>query len=247
MEEGLKEAQEQIFRTSKMASLGQLSAGAAHEINNPLAGIVGFAEATLLDLKNQKIAPDKIARALKIILKNAERCRVIIGNLLNFARTKELQKQGSDINSLLNGALSLVEYKTTAQSIKVVKRYEKNLRKVNIDLDQMTQVFINVISNAQNAMPDGGKLLVRTWSENDFVGIEFKDTGTGIEKGNLSKVFEPFFTTRRTGQGVGLGLSISYGIMKGHEGSIEAKSDGKDKGTSFIIKIPEKGEINGHE
>ena len=92
--------------------------------------------------------------------------------------------------------------------------------------------------NAQNAKPDGGELLVRTWSENNFALIEFKDTGIGIEKENLLKVFDPFFTTRQPGQGVGLGLSISYSIIKRHEGSIEAKSDGKNKGASFIIKIP---------
>lgn len=238
MEVALKEAQEQIFQTSKLASLGQLSAGAAHEINNPLAGIVGFTEATLLDLKNQRTDPEKIAHDLKIVLKNAERCKVIISNLLNFARAKELQRRESDINSLIDDALNLVEYKTVAQNIKVVKRYERNPRKVNIDQDQMMQVLINVISNAQDAMPSGGELLARTGSEDNFALIEIKDTGIGIEKENLIRVFDPFFTTREPGQGVGLGLSISYSIMKRHEGSIEAKSDGKNKGASFIIKIP---------
>jgi len=237
-EEALKESQEQLFQTSKLASLGQLSAGAAHEINNPLAGIVGFTEATLLDLKNERIAPERIAHDLKIILKNAERCKVIISNLLNFARAKELQRKESDINSLIDDAMALVEYKTAAQNIKVVRKYEKNPRKVSIDQDQMMQVLINVISNAQNAMPDGGELLVRTGSEDNFALIEVKDTGIGIEKENLLKVFDPFFTTREPGQGVGLGLSISHSIMKRHEGSIEAKSDGKNKGASFIIKIP---------
>jgi len=246
-EKALNDIQEQLFQTNRMASLGQLSAGAAHEINNPLAGIIGFTEATLSDLKNQKIAPDKIARSLGIVLKNAERCRIIMRNLLNFARVKELSKQESDINILIDDALALVEHKTTAQNIRVVKTYDKNPCKVNIDRDMMTQVFINVISNAQNAMPDGGELFVSTWSENNFALIEFKDTGTGIEKEGLLKVFDPFFTTRQPGQGVGLGLSISYSIIKRHDGSIEAKSDGKDKGTSFIIKIPAKGEINGHE
>ena len=237
-EEKLRESQEQLFQTSKLASLGQLSAGAAHEINNPLAGIVGFTEATLLDLRNERIAPDKITHDLKIVLKNAERCKVIISNLLNFARAKELKRQEVDINSLLDDALNLVEYRTEAQNIKVVKRYEKNPHKVNIDRDQMTQVFINVISNAQDAMPDGGEFLVRTWLEDNLVMIEFKDTGIGIEKEHLLRVFDPFFTTREPGQGVGLGLSISYSIIKRHEGSIEVKSDGKDKGASFIIKIP---------
>ena len=238
MDEVLKDSQEQLFQTSKMASLGQLSAGAAHEINNPLAGIVGFTEATILDLKNERISPDRIVHDLGIVLKNAERCKVIISNLLNFARAKELQRQESDINSLIDDALALVEYKTAAQNIKVVKRYEKNPRKVNIDQDQIMQVLINVISNAQNAMPNGGELLVRTGSENNFALIEVKDTGIGIEKENLLRVFDPFFTTREPGQGVGLGLSISYSIIKRHEGSIEAKSDGKNKGASFIIKIP---------
>ena len=107
-----------------------------------------------------------------------------------------------------------------------------------MDQDLMMQVFLNVISNAQNAMPNGGKLHVRTWPENNFELIEFEDTGAGIEKENLLKVFDPFFTTRQPGQGVGLGLSISYSIVKRHEGSIEAKSDGKNKGASFVIKIP---------
>ena len=238
MEEELKDYQEQLFQTSKLASLGQLSAGAAHEINNPLAGIVGFTEATLLDLKNKKVVPERIVHDLKIILKNAERCKVIISNLLNFARAKELRRHEIDVNSLIDDTLALVEYRTTAQNIKVVKKYEKNQRKVSIDQDQMTQVLINVISNAQNAMPDGGELLIRTSSENNFELIELKDNGIGIEKENLLRVFDPFFTTREPGQGVGLGLSISYSIMKRHKGSIEAKSDGKNKGASFIIKIP---------
>jgi len=237
-DEMLKETQEQLFQTSKLASLGQLSAGAAHEINNPLAGIVGFTEATLQDLKNQRIAPEKIAHDLKIVLKNAERCKVIISNLLNFARAKELHRQEHDIDGLLDDALALVEYRTIAQNIKVIKRYEKNSRNVSIDTDQMMQVFINVIANAQNAMPDGGELIVRTWSEGDFTLIEFKDTGIGIGEDSVLRVFDPFFTTREPGQGVGLGLSISYSIMKRHGGSIEAKSDGKNKGASFIIKIP---------
>ena len=237
-DEMLKEAQEQLFQTSKMASLGQLSAGAAHEINNPLAGVVGFTEAILLDLENERIAPDRIANDLKIVLKNANRCKVIISNLLNFIRAKDLKRQESDLNSFIDDALALVEYKTNSQNIEVVKKYEKSPRKVSIDQDQMMQVLINVISNAQNAMPEGGELLVRTWSENNFALIEVKDTGIGIEKENLLRVFDPFFTTREPGQGVGLGLSISYSIMKRHEGSIEVKSDGKNKGASFIIKIP---------
>ena len=253
--QALKESQEQIFRASKLASLGQLAAGAAHEINNPLAVIIGFTEAMLLDLKNQRLTPDKIARNLGIVLKNTERCRTNVGNLLNFSMTKKSTTQETDINSLLNIALSLVEYKTTTQNIKVVKRYGEGLGKVNIDRNQMMQVFVNVVNNAQNAMPDKGKLLIRTWLEDDFVGIEFKDTGIGIEKENLSKVFDPFFSTYRPGKGVGLGLSVSYSIIERHEGSIEVKSDGKDKGASFIIKIPlwrkpgvhiEKGEIKSH-
>ena len=237
-EEALKETQAQLFQSDKMTSLGQLSAGACHEINNPLAGIVGFTEAMLKDLKNQKIAPDIIEHDLKIILKSAERCKVIVGNLLNFARAKDIQRQESDINSLIDDALALVEYKTKVQNINVVKKYEKNLLKVNIDVDQMMQVLINIISNAQTAMPDRGDLLVRTWSEENFVLIEIKDTGKGIEKDNLLKIFDPFFTTREPGQGVGLGLSICYSIMKRHEGSIEVKSEGKNKGASFIIRIP---------
>jgi len=234
----LKKAQEQLVQAGKMYALGQLSAGAAHEINNPLAGIIGFTEAILSDLKNQRTIPDEIAHDMEIVLKNAERCKSIIGNLLTFARARELQRQESDINSLIDDALALVEYKTRFQNIEVVKRYGENLDKVNIDGDQMTHVFINIITNAQNAMPDGGELLVRTWSENNFALIEFKDTGIGIEKESLLKVFDPFFTTRQPSQGVGLGLSISYSIMRRHEGSIEAKSDGKNKGASFIVKIP---------
>lgn len=237
-EEMLKDTQGQLFQSSKMASLGQLSAGTAHEINNPLAAILGFAEAALIDLGNQKIDSDKISSDLKIILKNAERCKVIVSNLMNFARAKELQRKEDDVNSLIDDSLALLEYRFTVQDIKVVKKYADNLPKVSIDRDQITQVLINVISNAQIAMPNGGELFVSTWLENNFVLIEFKDTGIGIEKENLLKVFDPFFTTRRPGQGVGLGLSVSYSIMKSHNGYIYVKSDGPNKGASFIIKLP---------
>jgi len=238
MDEMLKNSQEQLSQASKMAAVCQLGAGAAHEINNPLAGIVGFTGAILMDLKNKRLDPDEIAHDLGIVLKNAERCKTIIDNLIVSARAKELKLQETDINGILDDALSLVEYRTRAQNIKVVKRYGKNLARVKIDADQMTQVFVNMATNAQNAMPDGGKLLVRTWVENNFAGIEFKDTGTGIEKENLHRIFEPFFTTNEPGKGVGLGLSVSHSIIMRHEGSVEVASDGKDKGASFIIKIP---------
>ncbi|MBI4231964.1 response regulator [Candidatus Peregrinibacteria bacterium] len=234
----IKETHEQLVHAGKMVAIGQLSAGAAHEINNPLAAIIGFTEAVLLDIKNQRHTPDEIVHDLEIVLKNAGRCKAIMSSLLTFARAKEPEKQETDINSHLNDALSLIEYKTKAQNIKVIKRYEKNLCVVNMDRDQMTQVFVNFISNAQNAMPDGGELLIRTWRENNFVGIEFKDTGAGIEKENLSKIFDPFFTTSGPGKGIGLGLSLSYSIIKRHEGNIKVSSEGKNKGASFIIEIP---------
>lgn len=234
----LRETQAKLIQTEKMAALGQLGAGTAHELNNPLSEIIGFTEMILDDIKNKMVNPDEILHDLETILQEAYRCKNIIINFLNYTRSKEPDIVENDINSIVEETLSIVERQYKLKNIKVFKKYGQGLPKVPVDRNKMIQVFVNIISNAQKAMPDGGKIVIKTWLKNDYIAIQFKDTGMGIEKENISKVFNPFFTTYNPEKGTGVGLSVSYGIVKKHGGDIEVKSEGKDKGASFIVKIP---------
>ena len=232
----LKESQEQLIQAEKLTSLGQMAASIAHEINNPLAGVLVYTQ-----LLSKKIASDtfKEEEALDYLSKmesEVNRCSRIIRNLLDFARQKELMLRLVDINRVLEQVLSLVGHQAQLQNIEVVKEFSPSLPNVMADFDQLQQVFTNLTLNAIQAMPNGGKLTLRSSVVDTEVKIDVQDTGCGIPKENLSKLFTPFFTTKEKGKGVGLGLAVVHGIIERHRGRIKVQSE-VGKGTTFSVYL----------
>jgi two-component system, NtrC family, sensor kinase len=247
-DEKLKEyTKNKIMESERLALIGQLSANVAHELNNPLQGIVTYSH---LLLEAENCNEDAKTNLQKIVVQ-ANRCRDIIRGLLDFSRHKNPDKTSCNVNSLLQGCISLVEKQAIFLNIKVVLNLEDNLPMVILDPSQVERVFLNLIINAAEAMDGNGTLTLTTKYGRKEKAIEIKvqDTGHGISKENISKVFDPFFTTKETGHGVGLGLAISYGIVKEHNGDISVESE-LEKGTtftmSFPLKSPERGTADGN-
>jgi len=231
----LKSLQNQLIHSEKLACIGRLAAGVAHEINNPLTGILTFAYLLLSEM-----AEDNPRREdLKVIVEEAERCRTITQNLLEFARENQPKKKIVNINTIVEKTLSIVEKQASFQNIKIIKELDPNIPSLLLDLNQIEQVFMNIVLNAQEAMPQGGFLTVSSNLSKDgkFVEVKVTDTGCGIPEKNLEKIFEPFFTTKKAGKGTGLGLAISYGIIKNHGGDISVFSK-EGRGTTVLIKLP---------
>ena len=224
-----------LMRSEKLASIGRLAAGIAHEINNPLTSVLTFSSLLL-----RKAEQDGQKDKLEIIVKETTRCRDIVRDLLNFARQGEPRKEERSINQVIESALSLTknQLKVRENSI-TVKKELGELPPLRLDPNQMLEVFINVIINAIDAMAKGGELGIKTGLAEDAKAVEIKisDTGYGISKENLEKVFDPFFTTKEVGKGTGLGLAVTYGIIDGHNGSIDVESE-VGKGTVFVITLP---------
>ncbi len=235
-DEKLREfAKSKIRESERLAIIGQLAADVAHEINNPLQGIVAYSHLLL-----EKMAPDdkRLPLAEKIV-KQATRCTTIIRGLLDFSRPQKPQKKLSNVNTLIEECLSLVENQAVFHNIEVVKHTNGALPMVVVDPSQMQQVFINLIINAAEAMDGNGTLTVGTRYDPDLqvIEIEVADTGHGIEQDDLERIFDPFFTTKEVGHGTGLGLAISYGIIREHEGTISVASE-VGRGTTFIVRLP---------
>ncbi|MBU4310513.1 ATP-binding protein [bacterium] len=242
LEEGLRKAyrelratQEQLVQSGKMAAAGRLAGGVAHELNNPLGGILGFAQAALLDTKED----DQIYKDLKAIEEAALHCKEIVSGLLNFSRQTKGEFREVDVNKAIEATLALVNHQTKLQNIEIVKDLSSRLSKVTGNFNQLQQVFLNMVTNARDAMPEGGKLFIttRNIARGRKVEATFLDTGSGIPEEHMDKLFEPFFTTKEPGQGVGLGLSVSYGIIKDHGGEIEMRNR-KGAGVEFRIILP---------
>ncbi len=232
----LQEKQEQLVQAAKLGSLGELAAGVAHEINNPLGTISLYAQMTLDDLKED----DKENReSLQIILKHATRTAGIVKNLLEFARRTDLETRPIGINPVLEEALSIIAHQAELQQVNIVRQLSQDMPMIVGDANKLQQVFVNIVVNALQVMPDGGQLTVESSAAPDggFAQISIVDTGPGIPEENLRKIFEPFFTTKETGKGTGLGLSVSHGIIEQHKGRIEVSSK-VGKGTTFRITIP---------
>jgi len=228
-------AQAKIAEAERLAMIGQLAAGVAHEINNPLTGILLYCD---LVLKN--IPEDSLQREnLEKINNEAKRCKTIVKGLLDFSRQTEPEIKPSSINKIVDDVLSLVKNQPLFLNITINKKKDPSLPMVNVDAAQIQQVSMNIILNAVEAMNGTGELTITTGLTDDkkYIFSSFTDTGCGIAKENLSKIFEPFFSTKKTGRGTGLGLSISYGIIKKHHGEIEVTSE-LGKGTTFTIKLP---------
>lgn len=237
--EELRKAQEQLMQAGKLASTGQLAAGVAHELNNPLTTVSGYAQ-LLLKRLNKK---DPNYKRIEAMAEESQRCKAIIKNLLDFSR----QPKGEDYRTLnvnipLKNTLSLVGEQVRLQDIKIIKNLDSHLPRIKANPSQLEQVFMNIVSNALDSMPRGGELRIATRKIDNRVEITFTDTGCGIKSEDMNKVFNPFFTTKRPGRGVGLGLSVSYGIIKEHGGEIGVESE-EGKGSIFTIRLPvqEKG------
>jgi len=221
--------------SSRLASVGEMAAGIAHEINNPLTGVIGFSE-----LLAQEELPENIMEHVKYILEGSNRVKEIVKRLLTFARQSQPAKTYLNIHELIDNTLELRGYVLKTSNIEIVKDYESGLPLVNVDPGQMQQVFINLIVNAEHAIKhahNGGTLTISTRSEGEAISVCFADNGTGMSQGTLSRLFQPFFTTKEPGQGTGLGLALSRSIMLDHHGSIEVESE-EGKGTVFTIKLP---------
>jgi two-component system NtrC family sensor kinase len=230
----LKVAQEQLIHSTKMAAIGELAANVAHEINNPLTCVLGYTTHLLKTLH----LPEAPKRILGMMEQETLRVRKIIRNLLDFARHKPSWMQPTDIALPLRETVALVQGIAEAASVKIREDYPLSPVRVNMDHNEIKQVFINIINNALHAMPQGGELGIRLDSvhDNELV-VEFSDTGIGILPDNLDKIFEPFFSTKNSGDGTGLGLSISYRIVHNHGGRIETESE-PGRGTVFRVFLP---------
>ena len=232
-----KMAQRMLAQSAKLASLGELAANIAHEINNPMTAVMGYTSIILEDMREG----DMRYEALKTIERESLRVREIVRNLLDFARRDTLQKVESDIGEVVEDTISLVIHMADLANIQIERNYKENLPKVIVDTNQMKQVFINLINNACHAMQGGGKLIITTdmnskRDDGDYILITFKDTGYGIPQQALEKIFEPFYTTKGE-KGTGLGLSVSYGVVKDHRGDIIVKSK-EGEGSEFTVMLP---------
>jgi len=234
-EKKLRDAIIQINRSEKMASLGQLAAGVAHEINNPLTGILLYANLALERLDKA----DPLRKYLKSVINDTDRCKDIVKDLLAYSRQTSPTKETFHVNSLVEQSLALIRDQKRFLNINLVEKMSDEMMLIRADKNQLTQVIINLVMNAIDAMERKGTLTFLTYrSKNDKkVYIEVSDTGCGIPEENLSKVFDPFFTTKGPEKGTGLGLSTSYGIVKGNGGRITIKETGP-KGTTFLIELP---------
>ena len=231
-----KMLQEQLIQSEKMSAIGQLVSGVAHELNNPLAGISAFAQ---LLLAEKRFPPDQ-RTAAETIYSEARRASRIVQNLLTFARQHKAEKVPTAINQVLDDTLELRGYELRVRGIDVRREYEETLDDTMADAHQLQQVFLNLITNAEQAMEqrDGHhhRLTVRTRRNGEALRIEIEDTGGGIPPNLIERVFNPFFTTKPTGSGTGLGLSISLGIVREHEGRIWAEN--VSTGARFIVELP---------
>ncbi len=244
-EEERKQLEQKAQFASRLASVGELASGVAHEINNPLTAVIGYAH-LLLDRKD---IPADIKRDVEVINEGAQRVAGIIKKLLVFARQAKPERTHVDINEIITTTLELRAYSLQSSNTKVILQLDPELPMTVADAGQIQQVFLNLIMNAEAEVKQvhgGGKLAIKTEQVGENVRISFKDNGLGIAKENLERIFNPFFTTRKVGQGTGLGLSVCHGIVTGHKGKIWAESQ-LGKGATFIVELPIVGETKSAE
>jgi signal transduction histidine kinase len=230
-----RDHQERLYLTDRLASVGEMAAGIAHELNNPLTGIIGLSDFLL----KQEIQ-DETKQDLKCISSEAHRAAEIVKNLLTFARKHPSLKRETQINPILEDVLKLRSHQHKVNNITVVTCLDKELPKTMADQFQMQQVFLNIILNAEQAMIEAhqrGKLTINTEHIDNMARLSFSDDGPGITPENMRKLFSPFFTTKEVGKGTGLGMSICYGIVSNHNGKIYARSE-PGKGATFIVELP---------
>jgi two-component system, NtrC family, sensor kinase len=230
-----EQATRKVMESERLAMVGQLAAGVAHEINNPLTGIVTYSQLLL-----EKVPGEGSTRAsLQKIVTQANRCRKIVRGLLDFSRQSKPDERPCNVNTVLQECLALVANQALFQNIEIVRNLAEGLPLVPMDPSQIQQVFLNLIINAAEATPGEGRLTVTTRmaASGKSVEAQFEDTGCGIKEAELERIFEPFFTTKGARRGTGLGLAISYGIVKEHRGTIAVESE-VGKGTTFVVSLP---------
>ncbi len=233
MERKLRQTQEQLLQSEKLAAMGRLTSQIAHELNNPLYGIMNT-----LELVKTEIPPEnKRRKILEMALSETVRLSEMLRKMLSFSKPDEEEKQPTNINTILDEILLLHEKQLREHSIRIFPSLAKDLGMVKASKNQLRQVFLNIISNARDAMPEGGTLSVTTRAEGDNVHVEISDTGMGIRKENLNKIFDSFFTTKDSIKDVGLGLSVCYGFIKEHGGDIKVESEW-GSGATFTIILP---------
>ena len=233
-----KALERQLLRSEKLASLGKLAAGIAHEINQPLTGVLTFAH--LLKRKFQNDEPTR--KDLEIIVRETTRIRGIVQGVLDFARETHMQKEPRRIEQILDQTLEIIIHQQKFFGINLNKEYDDSIPEVVIDSNLMEQVFMNIILNAVDSMKGSGTLTVKTRKAYNWVEVDFIDSGYGIPEQILDKIFDPFFTTKDSteGTGMGLGLAVSYGIVKNHNGDIAVTSK-PGSGTTFTVRLPLNG------
>jgi signal transduction histidine kinase len=229
--------EERLVRSAKLAAVGEMAAAVAHELNNPLTTVTGFTELIL-----ETLEPDSPEyEDLSLVLKEAVRSRDVVRRLLDFSRQSEILQVETDINEIISMVLALVHHLMHTSGIEVRVELWDEIPLLRADPNQMQQVLLNIIHNAIHSMPKGGELVIQSMVEEregeEWIGIRIKDTGMGINKENLDKIFEPFFTTKPSGEGTGLGLSVSYSIVSEHGGYIEVESD-EGVGSVFTVWLP---------
>ena len=231
---------EQMAQAEKLVSIGELSSGIAHEINNPLNVILGY---TQLLLRNEDRESNRFSD-LKTIEKHVRNCKNIVEDLLSFARKSKTKKEMMDIHTIIDDAVDFVKHHSNLERIKITSAYDRDVPLLRLDGQKIQQVLINLIMNALHAFGQDGtgsiKITTAVSREQGIVHVHIIDDGCGIEKRNITKIFDPFFTTKPTGQGTGLGLSVSYGIVKEHGGDIQVKSE-YGKGSTFTVVLPQAG------
>jgi len=227
--------QAKLMHTEKMAAVGQLVSGVAHEVNNPLAAILGFTD---LLLENSDV-PGSAKDDLRVILQEAQRTKLIIQNLLSFARQKPALREAVQINAVLRQTLKLRAYDFSKREVEVVEQFDAHLPSIVGDEHQLQQVFLNIVNNAYDAVQEigrPGRIEIETAHANGQIEIRFRDNGPGIE--HVDRIFEPFFTTKEVGKGTGLGLSICYGIVRAHLGEIFCFNNADGVGSTFVVRLP---------
>jgi PAS domain S-box-containing protein len=233
MERALRRTQEQLLQSEKLAAMGRLTSQIAHELNNPLYGIMN----TLELLKTEVSLQSKRRKVLEMALSETQRLSELLRKMLSFSKPDQEERQAVDLNTVIDEILLLHEKQLQENDIKIKTSFAAELPVIMASKNQLRQVFLNLVANARDAMPDGGTLNVKTDSDKANVKIEISDTGTGIKEEHLKRIFDSFFTTKDSIKGVGLGLSVCYGFIKEHGGDIQVRSK-VGKGTTFTIILP---------
>ncbi|MBU0595895.1 hypothetical protein KJ567_04340 [Candidatus Bipolaricaulota bacterium] len=234
----LQESEEQLIQAEKLSSLGQMAASIAHEINNPLAGVLVYTQLIAKKLAQGTMETNVALDYLAKMAREVDRSSRIIRNLLDFARPSELTLGDVDINVVIEDALALVRHRAVLGQIEVIEDLQADLPKVYADYDQLRQVLVNLTLNAIQATPLGGRVTLRThMADGNLLQVIVEDTGHGISDENCGKLFTPFFTTKEKGEGVGLGLAVAKGIIEKHAGLIGVKST-EGEGTTFVVSLP---------